>query len=493
MTLVQPKRVRTFPFPKADPAKRKKDFSEVQQAYSKEEAMEEADRCLRCGTPVCIDACPVHLDVRGMNDAVAKGDFEQAYRRIRETNPLLGVTARCCPQLMGLCEDACVLRWQGEPVAIGMIQRFVADWERKHRQPDPSIEKATGKRVAVIGAGPAGLAAAELLRRYGHSVVVYEELQYAGGTAWYGIPDYHLPKDVLQYEVDRIKEMGIEIRYNISIGKQVTLTDLLDEFDAVLIATGCKDVMKLDIAGSNLKGVYDAYDFLQDVFVRGIDEYIKHPKYELGKDIIVIGGGDSALDAARTALRLTNGNVTIVYRRTENEMPADPTIVDEAKEEGIQFKFLAAPKSFNGSNNRLVSVTMYTMKLGAPDQTGRRSPEPVEGEDFNMKCDSVILAIGRAPNSFIQKVYNLKTGKRNSLYVDDHYRTSMERVFGTGDVVTGESLVVKAMAHGREAAQRIHEYLMNMEDKHISLYEKYYNERTYEKFVEGAYDGLPPP
>jgi glutamate synthase (NADPH/NADH) small chain len=236
---VEPNRVGQFPFRKSEPQERKNNFSEVQQPYTEEEAMREADRCLLCGTPVCIDACPVLLDVRGMNEAVARGDFKNAYERIRETNTLIGVTARCCPQLQGLCEDACVLRWAGQPIGIGLIQRCIADWERKqkNKQQDPSISPGTGKNVAVIGSGPAGLAAAELLRRYGHHVTIYEELPTPGGTAWYGIPDYHLPKDVLLYEIQRVKDMGVEMKTEVKVGKDITLSQIREGNDAILIST----------------------------------------------------------------------------------------------------------------------------------------------------------------------------------------------------------------------------------------------------------------
>ena len=219
--MVDPKRVGGFPFRKADPKKRKSGFSEVKQPYSQEEVMKEAERCLLCGTPVCIDACPVLLDVRGMNEAAARGDFKTAYERIRETNPLLGVTARCCPQLQGLCEDACVLKWSGQPIAIGLVQRYIAEGERKHQQPPPSIAPETGKKVAVIGAGPSGLAASALLRRYGHKVTIFEASSMPGGTAWYGVPDYHLPKEVLVDEIENVKLMGVNIRTNITVGKDV--------------------------------------------------------------------------------------------------------------------------------------------------------------------------------------------------------------------------------------------------------------------------------
>ena len=509
---IDPNRVGTFPFLKSDPEERKKDFSEVQQPYTEEEVMREADRCLLCGTPVCIDACPVLLDVRGMNEAVARGDFKKAYERIRETNPLLGVTGRCCPQLQGLCEDACVLRWSGQPIGIGLIQRYVADWERRQHEEQQrqrqeqkdqqldapvSILPNTGKKIAVIGAGPAGLAAAELLSRYGHYVTIYEELSTPGGTAWYGIPDYHLPKDVLLYEIDRIKGMGIEVKTNVKVGKDIMLSQLIDNGnDAILIATGSKDAVKLDTPGIDLTGVYDGYQFLESVYVSGVDNYVNNKsntnKYDLGKEVIVIGGGDTALDCARTALRLTKGYVTIVYRRTENDMPADPIMLEEAKEEGVKFMFLAEPKSYGGSNGHVTTIEMNTMKLGTPDQTGRRSPEPVPGKEFKISCSSVLLAVGRGPNSFLQNKAGIKTGKKGSIAINDQYKTSIKGVFAAGDVTTGETLVVKAMSSGREAAERVHEYLMNLEENHMSFYERYYIQNSYDRMFEGGKTGPPP-
>lgn len=493
---VEPNRVGQFPFRKSDPEERKKNFSEVQQPYTEEEVMREAERCLLCGTPVCIDACPVLLDVRGMNEAVARGDFSKAHERIRETNTLLGVTARCCPQLQGLCEDACVLRWSGQPIGIGLIQRYVADWERKQqKQPDPSTSPDTGKNVAVIGAGPAGLAGAELLKRYGHHVTIYEELSRPGGTAWYGIPDYHLPKNVLDYEIERIKGMGVNIKTDIKVGKDITLSQLQDGNDAILIATGSKDTLKLDTPGIDFEGIYDGYQFLEGVFVNGVEEYNKNnpDKYELGSDVIVIGGGDTALDCARTALRLTKGNVTIVYRRTENDMPADPIMLEEAKEEGVKFRFLAQPKSYEGDNGHVVEAVMYLMQLGKPDESGRKEPEPVPNKEIKIECSSVLLAVGRGPNSFLQKKAGIKAGKKNAVAVDSQYKTSMKGVFAAGDVTTGETLVVKAMGSGREAAQRVHEYLMNLEQNHMSFYERYYTQNYYDRMLEGGADTGSPP
>jgi glutamate synthase (NADPH/NADH) small chain len=494
---VEPNRVGQFPFRKSDPEDRKKNFSEVQQPYTEEEVIKEAERCLLCGTPVCIDACPVLLDVRGMNEAVARGDFNKAHERIRETNPLLGVTARCCPQLQGLCEDACVLRWSGQPIGIGLIQRYIADWERKQQQkpPDPSVSPDTGKNVAVIGAGPAGLAGAELLKRYGHNVTIYEELSRPGGTAWYGIPDYHLPKDVLNYEIERIKRMGVNIKTDIKVGKDIALSQLQDGNDAILIATGSKDTLKLDTPGIDLDGIYDGYEFLESVFVNGVEDYIKNNsnKYDLGKEVIVIGGGDTALDCARTVLRLTKGNVTIVYRRTENDMPADPIMLEEAKEEGVKFRFLAQPKSYEGENGHVARAVVDLMQLGKPDESGRREPEPIPNKEFKIECSIILLAVGRGPSSFLQKKAGIKTGKKNSVAVDNQYKTSMKGVFAAGDVTTGESLVVKAMGSGREAAQRLHEYLMNLEQNHMSFYERYYTQNYYDRMLEdGADTGSPP-
>jgi glutamate synthase (NADPH/NADH) small chain len=497
LVVIKPNRVGPFPFPKSDPEERKKGFSEVEQPYTKEQAMLEADRCLRCGTPVCIDACPVQLDVRGMMDAVANGDFQKAYHRIRETNPLLGVTARCCPQLQGLCEDACVVRWGGQPLSIGMVQRFVADWEQAgSRQPDPKSEAPTGKSVVVVGAGPAGLAAAELLIRYGHSVTMYEEAHSLGGTAWYGIPDYHLPKDVLTYEAERIVAQGAKVIRGVKVGRDVSISSLLSESDAVLVATGSRDVKKLNTPGSDLDGVLDGYEFLREVYGAGLESYLNGNRKNLGSEVLVVGGGDTALDCARTALRLTQGHVSVLYRRDEKEMPADPIMVKEAEEEGVEFKFLSDPSEYLGENGKLTGAVVQAMRLGAPDSTGRKHPEPIPGKAATVKCDSVILAVGRGPDSFLAKKEGLKTGPKGAIAVDDRYTTSMARVFATGDATTGETLVVKAMGHGREAAQRVHEFLSGLEDRHVSLYEQYYTKRTtedaYQDMLSGREEETPP-
>lgn len=500
-----PDRVGQFPFRKLDAQERKKNFTEVQLPYTEEEVIKEAERCLLCGTPVCIDACPVLLDVRGMNEAVARGDMDTAYKRIRETNVLLGVTARCCPQLQGLCEDACVMRWEGQPIGIGLIQRYIADWERNKRnnnkkqqqqqKEDVSVLIDTGKEIAVIGAGPAGIAAAELLKRYGHNVTIYEECPSPGGTALLNIPEYHLPKDVLNYEIDKIKDMGVKIKTSIKIGEDISLSQLKDSSNGILITTGSKDVKRLDTPGINLNGIYNGYQFLEKVYSNGVQQYIKKDKnkYNLGTNIIVIGGGDTALDCARTALRLSQGNVTVLYRRTENDLPCDPIMLEESKEEGIKFMFLVEPKSYEGFNDHITKIKLNQMQLGQPDESGRRSPLPIPGKEFEIKCSSVILAIGRGPNSFLQKSENIKTSKNNSIAIDDRYKTSIEGVFAAGDVTTGETLIVKAMSSGREAAQRLHEYIMNLEDYHVSFYERYYKNNIYDRMLKGDVNTTIPP
>ena len=492
--MVNPNRVGGFPFRKADPEMRKTNFSEVQQPYSEEEVIKEAERCLLCGTPVCIDACPVLLDVRGMNEAAARGDFKTSYERIRETNPLLGVTARCCPQLQGLCEDACVLKWSGKPIAIGLIQRYIADWERKNRQPSPITDKETGKKVAIIGAGPAGLAASSLLSRYGHKVTIFESSDMAGGTAWYGVPDYHLPKNILIDEIEKIKSLGVDIRTKITIGKDITLSQILEEYDSVLITTGSKDAVELDIPGASLKGVISGYEFLETVFAGGLDNYLKNPKYDLGNDIVVIGGGDTSLDCARTALRLSNGNVTVLCLHPKTELHVDPIMFDEAEEEGIKFRFEVQAKSFQGDKTgNITDATINSVRISASDDVGKKKLAIIPEKEFKMKCSTVLLAIGRGPNSFLQKKAGLDTGKRNSIAISNDFKTSIDRVFAAGDVTSGETLIVKAMEKGREAAQRVHEFLMNLESSHVSFYEKYYENLSYDKMISGHKEVDVPP
>lgn len=458
---------------------------ETHLGYSEEEAVLEADRCLRCGDPACVDACPLLSDVKGMIEDICNKDFAGAAERLRETNVFLGTTARVCPQLGGLCESACRMKLQGDPVSVGLLQRFVADWERDHSSYRvPEVEKNTGKTVAIIGAGPAGIAAADLLTRYGHSVVLYDELDRPGGTAMYAIPDYHLPKDVLEYEIECVKKMGVRFVMGVKIGRDISLQELLaEEFDTILLSTGCADVTPLEAPGVDLEGVYDAYAFLKQVFAKGLGHYLSDPSsIRVGKKVVVVGGGNTAVDAARTALRVGGRDVRIIYRRSEKEMPADPLSVEDTKEEGIKIEFLTQPIAFHGKDRRVERVEYIRMRLGEPDSSGRRRPVPIDGSNFTIEVDTVLAAIGRGPNTHLPSKEGIRMEKWGGISVDPKtMQTSIPRVYAAGDVVNGETLVCKAMASGREAAQRIHEALMKTEP--ISLYKKYFDGRYFDKRV----------
>jgi len=367
---------------------------------------------------------------------------------------------------------------------------------KKHRQPSPSIAQNTGKKVAVIGSGPAGLAASSLLKRYGHDVTVYETSKMPGGTAWYGVPNYHLPKEVLVDEIDQIKSMGVNIKTGVTVGKDITLSQLRDENDAILITTGSRDTISLDIPGIDLKGIMSGYDFLEGVFMEGVDKYLLNPKYNLGNDIMVIGGGDTSLDCARTALRLTEGkgNVTVLCLEPETGLHVDPIMLEEAKEEGVKFKFLGQTKSFKGDNNsHVTSAVINKMQMGKPDQSGKSHPQAIPNQEFTIPCSTVLIAIGRGPNSFLQRTAKIKTGKRDAISITEDYKTSISGVFAAGDVTSGETLIVKAMEKGRECAQRVHEYLMGLEEDHVSFYERYYTNLSYDRMIEGKNGDEKPP
>jgi glutamate synthase (NADPH/NADH) small chain len=318
----------------------------------------------------------------------------------------------------------------------------------------------------------------------------------AGGTAWYGVPDYHLPKDVLLDEIEKIRLMGVDIRTHVTIGKDITLEQLIEENDAVLITTGCKDARSLDVPGSNLMGILSGYEFLETVFSNGLEKYLKKPKYNLGKNILVIGGGDTSLDCARTALRLTEGkgNVTVICLHPQTELHVDPIMLQEAEEEGIKFEFLVQVKSIQGNlKGHVTHAIVNRMQMGDLNDSGRRHPVVVPNKEFTMNCSTLLIAIGRGPNSFLQKKAGIGTGERNSIVITNNFNTSLKGVFAAGDVTSGETLIVKAMEKGREAAQRVHEYLMNLESNHVSFYEKYYTDLSYDKMLKGKQiSGSPP-
>jgi glutamate synthase (NADPH/NADH) small chain len=478
---INPKRVGPWPYPKKEGKSRTENFEEVQVNYTEEEAVDEANRCILCPVPACVKACPVNSDILGMMRNIQQRDFSEAWKRIRETNCLPASTGRVCPQLDDLCEANCVLNKRGDPVSIGMLQKFVADWALEHGEyEEPGISESTGKLVAIVGGGPAGLAAADLLARYGHDVTIFDAQNKLGGTAMYGIPNFHLSKDVLDFEIERLKKMGIRTRTNVKIGSKISLEEIFDEgFDAILIATGAKNITPLRAEGTDLKGIYDAYEFL--ITLDQIEHY-KHMDdqipFEIGERVLVVGGGDTAVDAARTAVRLGAKNVTMMYRRTKKEMTAYRFGREMAKEEGINIEFLQVPTRFIGDKTgHVVKAECIKMRLGEADASGRARPIPIEGSDFTVDADTVFIAVGRGPNTSVQRKERIKMEKWGGIIVDpETYQTSYPGVFAAGDVVTGETLVIKAMREGRKAAQRVHEHLTKSRER-LDLFQRYFTER----------------
>ncbi len=411
--------------------------------------------------------CPVRVHIPEFIDLVAQGKFLEAAEKIKESNSLPGITGRVCPQ-EDQCEKHCVVGIKGEPLAIGKLERFVADFERLHKSGDSLIQtQPTGKRIAIIGAGPAGLTAAGDLAKMGHEVVIFEALHQPGGVLFYGIPQFRLPKDVVEAEIDYLRKLGVEIKVNYVIGQIKSLDELMKEegFHAVFIGTGAGLPHFLDIPGENLNGVYSANEFLTRVNLMHAWEFPRfdtpiHPH----KVIAVVGGGNTALDAARTALRLpTTEKVIVLYRRSREEMPARQEEIQHAEEEGIDFQFLTAPFEFRGKNGWLSQIACYRMALGKPDASDRRRPERIPDSEFEVKADAVIIALGSGVNPLIAKsAEDLQTDSKGHIELadEDINVTSKPGVFAGGDIVTGAATVISAMGAGKKAAQGIHEYVM---------------------------------
>jgi glutamate synthase (NADPH/NADH) small chain len=443
------------------PEERIHNFDEVALGYTKEQAIEEAKRCIQCKNPQCVKGCPVEINIPLFIKHIAEGDFREAIRVLKQTNSLPAICGRVCPQETQ-CEIECVLGKKSEPIAIGRLERFAADYELSHGVEIPQIPPPTGFKVAVVGSGPAGLTVASDLARMGHSVTIFEALHEAGGVLTYGIPEFRLPKKIVEAEVEFIKKLGVEIRLDSVIGKILTIDELLEEYDAVFLGSGAGLPSFLGIDGENLNGVYSANEFLTRVNLMKAYEF---PEYDTpikkGQNVIVIGGGNVAMDAARCARRLGAENVTIVYRRGEDEMPARIEEIQRAKEEGIHFKLLTNPIRINGDENNWVkSVECIGMRLCEPDESGRCRPEPVAGTEHEIPAEIVIVAIGTTPNPLIPATTeNLKTGKKGTIPTDSEGRTSREGVFAGGDVVTGSATVISAMGAGKTAARAIDRYL----------------------------------
>ncbi|HYH01027.1 MAG TPA: NADPH-dependent glutamate synthase [Terriglobales bacterium] len=453
--------------PEVAPCVRAQNFEEVNLGYDPQLAQVEATRCIECAKPACVKECPVGVKVRDFVDLVVAGDYLGALAKIREDNVLPAITGRVCPQ-DDQCEHGCVLGKKGDPLAIGNLERFVADYEQRVGTISlPKMGPPTGKRVAIVGSGPAGLSAAGDLIQKGHSVRVFEALHELGGVLVYGIPEFRLPKSIVQQEVNNLRRMGVEFETNVVVGKTVTIDELFEHegFNAVFVATGAGLPQFLGVPGEHLNGVYSANEFLTRINLMRAYRFPEYdgPVYDCrGKDIAVIGGGNTAMDSVRTALRLGARNAHLIYRRTEEEMPARTEEVRHAKDEGVQIHALSNPTEFLGSEGWLKGVRCIRMQPGEPDSSGRRRPIPVAGSEYDIPISMAIVAVGTTANPLVQSTTpDLETNKRGYIRVADEetLRTSKKGVFAGGDIVTGGATVILAMAAGRKAAKSIHEYL----------------------------------
>ena len=450
------------PVQEQDPKVRIHNFEEVPLGYTEAEAVREAERCLQCKNAPCIEGCPIRIDIPRFVAQMKERRFANAIATIKASNTLPAVCGRVCPQETQ-CQGVCTLGKRFEPVAIGRLERFCADWEAENKPCSPEIEDGTGQRVAVIGAGPAGLTAAGDLRKMGHDVTIFELLHVAGGVLMYGIPEFRLPKEIVRREIDTLRRIGVQFELNKVVGQIFTVDDLFAQgFDAVFIGTGAGLPRFLNVPGENLNGVYSANEFLTRT---NLMRAYRFPEYDtpikVGKRVVTVGGGNVAMDSARTALRFGAEASIILYRRSEAELPARTEEVEHAKEEGVQFQFLSNPTRFLGEENRLRRVESAWMRLGEPDETGRRRPEPIPGSEFTLDVDTAIIAVGNGPHPLIPRTTEgLELDRRGNIVADAGTgTTSKEGVFAGGDIVTGAATVIEAMGAGKRAAAAIDRYL----------------------------------
>ncbi len=457
-----------YPMPEQDPKERVRNFNEVPIGQDKETAILEAKRCLQCkpspNRKICKDGCPVEIDIPAFIKQLQEGDLEGAMSIIREKQNLPAVCGRVCPY-ENQCEGLCIIGKKNEPVGIGRLERFLADWER-NEQKHGRVEThpSTGRKVAVVGGGPAGLTVAGDLAKLGHKVTVFEALQYSGGVLVYGIPEFRLPKDIVKAEVDFIKRSGVEIKNDFVVGKLDTVDDLLKEYDVVFVGTGAGLPKWTNLEGENLNGIMSANEFLTRV---NLMKAFRFPDYDtpirVGKTVVTLGGGNVAMDCARTALRLGAEESVILYRRSDAELPARREEVHHAHEEGVKFELLAAPLKYIGDDcGNVKQIEAIRMKLGEPDDSGRRRPIKIEGSNFIVDCQTVLVAIGQSPNPLVPMTTpDLKTTKWGTIVVDAEGRTSKKGVFAGGDISTGAATVILAMGDGKCAAKTMHKYLMD--------------------------------
>jgi glutamate synthase (NADPH/NADH) small chain len=456
-----------YPMPEQDPKERIHNFNEVPLGQDAQAAIAEAQRCLQCkrgpNRKVCMDGCPVEIDIPAFIKEVQEGNFEEGIRIIRQKQNLPAVCGRVCPY-ENQCEGLCVLGKKNEPVGIGRLERFLADWERSQQKHGKiQVPPPTGKKIAVVGGGPAGLTVAGDLAKLGHKVTVFEALRYCGGVLVYGIPEFRLPKAIVYAEVDYIRRMGVEIHNDFVVGKLDTVDELLRQFDAVFVGTGAGLPDWTNLPGENLNGIMSANEFLTRV---NLMKAFKFPEYDtpvrVGERVVTIGGGNVAMDCARTSLRLGCGESVILYRRSDAELPARREEIHHAKEEGVRFELLAAPVRFIGDEcGNVKQVEAIRMQLGEPDASGRRRPIKIEGSNFIIDAQTVLIAIGQSPNPLVPMTTpDLKTTKEGTIAVDENGRTSKKGVFAGGDIASGAATVILAMGDGKRAAKAMHKYVM---------------------------------
>ncbi|MBC5706350.1 NADPH-dependent glutamate synthase [Hungatella hominis] len=460
--------MKKVPVREQDPKVRATNFEEVCLGYNEEEARAEASRCLKCKNPKCVGGCPVSIDIPGFIKEVQEGNYEEAAKVIAKSSALPAVCGRVCPQ-ESQCEGQCIRGIKGEPISIGKLERFVADWSRENGFVPAAPEKTNGRKVAVIGSGPSGVTCAGDLAKMGYEVTIFEALHEPGGVLTYGIPEFRLPKEgVVQPEIDNVRKLGVKIETDVIIGKSVTIDELLDEegFEAVFIGSGAGLPMFMGIPGENANGVFSANEYLtrSNLMKAFRDDY--DTPIVAGKKVAVVGGGNVAMDAARTALRL-GADVHIVYRRSEAELPARAEEVHHAKEEGIIFNLLTNPIEILTDDNGWVNgMKCIKMELGEPDASGRRRPVAIEGSEFVIEVDTVIMSLGTSPNPLISATTKgLETNRRKCIVAEEsNGKTTKEGVYAGGDAVTGAATVILAMEAGRAGARGIHEYLSGQEE-----------------------------
>ena len=458
--------------PSQDAKVRARNFKEVALGYTEEQAIDEANRCLNCKNKPCVGGCPVSIDIPAFIAKIREKDYEGAYQIISLSSSLPAVCGRVCPQ-ESQCESKCVRGIKGEPVAIGRLERFVADWHNAHCNAAPAAPESNGHKVAVVGSGPSGLACAGDLAKKGYDVTVFEALHLAGGVLVYGIPEFRLPKSIVQKEIDTLKELGVKVETNTVIGKTESVDELFEDgYEAVYIGSGAGLPRFMRIPGENLKGVYSANEFLTRVNLMKAYKDDSATPIMHAKKVAVVGGGNVAMDAARCAMRLGAEKVYIVYRRSEEELPARKEEVEHAKEEGIEFKLLTNPIAIDGYNNPddkrdpkngfVTGINCVKMELGEPDDSGRRRPVVVDGSNFTIDVDCVIMAIGTSPNPLIKSTTSgLDTAKWGGIIADENGKTSRDGVYAGGDAVTGAATVILAMGAGKTAAASIDEYIQS--------------------------------